>query len=200
MLHAASVHSSNRRFQPMLTIDSEIGSGGKAVDEATLTVKEGALFVLGVAVLLVALATSAFAQNREYANEIPGPANVLVSNSPDVTSSAFDRSILPPIESIDAQTDITVFLESRVPDELRLPALRRAWVVNPAIRDFKGLQEMDMNFNDPKSIPGFGAEIGPGLDVKTYLARLHGGTPRSASSAPDARRPRILNALFDSRR
>jgi hypothetical protein len=41
-----------------------------------------------------------------------------------------------------------------------IPALRRAWTVDPAIRDFKGLQENDWNFNDPNSTPSFG-ELGP---------------------------------------
>jgi len=38
-----------------------------------------------------------------------------------------DPATLPPIETIDAQTDITVFLQNGVPNELRLAALRRAW-------------------------------------------------------------------------
>ena len=88
-----------------------------------------------------------------------------------------DPPTLPPIESIDAQTDITVFLRSGVPDELRLAALRRAWTVDPAIRDFKGPQENDWNFNNPNSIPGFG-EVGPEVDVKRTVAKILGEAPR----------------------
>ena len=93
-----------------------------------------------------------------------------------------DSATLPPIESIDAQTDITVFLRSGVPDELRLAALRRAWTVDPAIRDFKGPQENDWNFNNPNSIPGFG-EVGPEVDVKGMVAEILGEAPRVAFAA-----------------
>jgi hypothetical protein len=54
------------------------------------------------------------------------------------TASESGPAILPPIEAIDAHTDVTVFLRSGVPDELRRAALRRAWTVDPAIRDFRG--------------------------------------------------------------
>jgi hypothetical protein len=107
--------------------------------------------------------------------------------APEVTASEFDPATVPPIESIDAQTDITVFLQKGVPDELRLAALRRAWTVDPAIRDFKVLQENDWNFNDPNSIPGFG-DLGPGVDVKGMVAQILGEAPRVALAAEAARR------------
>jgi hypothetical protein len=106
-------------------------------------------------------------------------ANPPECGAPDVTARGFDLATPPPIESIDAQTDITVFLQSGVPDALRLAALRRAWTVDPAIRDFKGLQENDWNFNDPNSIPGFG-ELGPEIDVKRTVAEILGEAPRLA--------------------
>jgi hypothetical protein len=106
-------------------------------------------------------------------------ANPPECGAPDVTARGFDLATSPPIESIDAQTDITVFLQSGVPDALRLAALRRAWTMDPAIRDFKGLQENDWNFNDPNSIPGFG-ELGPEIDVKRTVAEILGEAPRLA--------------------
>jgi hypothetical protein len=93
-----------------------------------------------------------------------------------------DPPNLPPIETIDAQTDITVFLQNGVPNELRLAALRRAWTVDPAIRDFKGQQENDWNFNDPNGVPGFG-ELGPEVDVKRTVAKILGEAPRVAFAA-----------------
>ncbi|MFZ0846049.1 MAG: DUF3306 domain-containing protein, partial [Pseudolabrys sp.] len=74
-------------------------------------------------------------------------------------------------------TDISAFLKPGVPSGLRNAALRRAWSMDPAIRDFKGLQENDWNFNDPNGIPGFG-ELNPGTSVKKMLAQLFGETPR----------------------
>ena len=97
----------------------------------------------------------------------------------EATASGFDPATLPPIETIDAQTNITVFLRSGVPNELRLAALRRAWTEDSAIRDFKGPQENDWNFNDPNGVPGFG-ELGPEVDVKRKVAEILGEAPRVA--------------------
>jgi hypothetical protein len=124
----------------------------------------------------VILASDPASQQLEAAK----PADVANSperGAPEVTASGFDPATLPPIESIDAQTDITAFLQSGVPAELRLAALRRAWTADPAIRDFKGLQENGWNFNDPNGVPGFG-DLGPEVDVKRKVAEILGEAPR----------------------
>jgi hypothetical protein len=68
----------------------------------------------------------------------------------------FDPAGLPSIEAFTANTDITGFLQSRVPAELTRAALRRAWASDPAIRDFIGIADNQWDFNDPNAIPGFG--------------------------------------------
>jgi Protein of unknown function (DUF3306) len=68
--------------------------------------------------LLAATAGAATAQQLH-----PSPPQ---RGAPEVTASGFAAATLPSIESIDAQTDITVFLQSGVPDALRLAALRRS--------------------------------------------------------------------------
>ncbi len=73
----------------------------------------------------------------------PSVTALSASGAAEVTASAFDPTNLPSLDSIGPQTDITVFLQSGVPAGLRLAALRRAWAMDPAIRDFKGLQEND---------------------------------------------------------
>lgn len=88
----------------------------------------------------------------------------------------FDPSTLPPLDSIGAQSDISAFLKPDVPGALRVAALRRAWSTDPAIRDFKGLQENDWDFNDPNGIPGFGA-LDPSYDVRKMLTDIFGETP-----------------------
>ncbi len=69
---------------------------------------------------------------------------------------AVDTSCLPPIESIDARTDIRKFLATGVPAKLTCAALRRAWTSDPDVRDFIGLSENSCDFNAPGTIPGFG--------------------------------------------
>jgi hypothetical protein len=70
-------------------------------------------------------------------------------------SPVFDPASLPLLQSITAGTDIRSFLASNVPLELTKAALRRAWVTDPAIRDFIGIAENQWDFNDPTAMPGF---------------------------------------------
>lgn len=95
---------------------------------------------------------------------------------------AFDPASLPPLDSIGAETDISAFLKAGVPGDLRLAALRRAWLSDPAIRDFKGLAENDWDFTIPNAQMGFG-DIDPGLDVKKMLADMFAETPRAEPTA-----------------
>lgn len=84
--------------------------------------------------------------------------------APEDRVAAFDPASLPPLESIEAATDIRPFLAPGVPLELTRAALRRAWNSDPAIRDFIGLAENQWDFTNPDSIPGFGSlELTPEL-------------------------------------
>jgi Protein of unknown function (DUF3306) len=122
-------------------------------------------------------------------------ASLLATSAAPATASAFDPATMPSIDSIGAQTDITVFMRSGVPEELRLAALRRAWTMDPAIRDFKELAENDWDFNDMNSISGF-AELVPEADVKTMLALMAGEAPRLAERSDEPRGPSFAaNAL-----
>jgi Protein of unknown function (DUF3306) len=106
------------------------------------------------------------------------------------TEPVFDLSKLPPIESITAETDIHAFLAPGVPAELRLAALRRAWVADPKVRDFVGLNDYDFDFHTPGAIPGFGS-LEMTDDLRRELARVitgwqpepEAGTPTAAAAA-----------------
>jgi len=95
------------------------------------------------------------------------PESAVSSNIPDPISAVkpFEASSLPPIESITADSNVTAFLRADVPAELTRAALRRAWTIDPSIRDFMGIAENQWDFNDPDGIPGFGPltppETGP---------------------------------------
>jgi hypothetical protein len=110
------------------------------------------------------------------------PAAAQKSQAASKIEPAFDPASLPSLDSIGADTDIGPFLKTGVPSELRHAALRRAWSTDPAIREFKGLQENDWNFNDPNGIPGFG-ELSPTTDIKKMLGDLFGDTRREAEAA-----------------
>lgn len=102
-------------------------------------------------------------------------ANAVAANTPAAPPAepAFDLSQLPSLETISADTDISAFLRPGVPSELRHAALRRAWVADPAIRDFRGLQENDWDFTNPNSAFGFG-DLDPGTDLAKMVRRVFG--------------------------
>lgn len=99
--------------------------------------------------------------------------------APDGAATAepeFDfLSRLPSIESITATTDIRAFLTPGVPPELTRAALRRAWSVDPSIRDYIGLAENQWDFNSGE-IPGFGP-LDLTDDLRKIVAEIVGGGP-----------------------
>ena len=88
-------------------------------------------------------------------------------------NAEIDLSSLPPVDSIDAATDITAYLRKGIPQELLRAALRRAWSADPGIRDFMGPNENYWDAAGPDGIPGFG-DLDPGFDVKRLVAELFG--------------------------
>lgn len=97
----------------------------------------------------------------------------------------FDLSSLPPIDSIRSATDITAFLRKGVPQHLTRAALRRAWTVDPTIRDFVGLAENAWDFNDPSAMPGFGPLDCSEMELATWVDRIVGGVRKAAELLPD---------------
>jgi len=85
----------------------------------------------------------------------------------------FDLASLPSLESIAADTDVSMFMKPEVPSALRHAALRRAWASDPAIRDFRGPQENDWDFTAPDGVPGFGTFKSED-EIKALARRLFG--------------------------
>jgi hypothetical protein len=121
---------------------------------------------------------------REEAAEADGssPCNRATA---EPVSLETDLSNLPPIESIDAVTDITAFLRKGIPQELSRAALRRAWSADPAIRDFVGLAENAWDFNDPNAMAGFGTLDHSAEQVDALVRRIVGGVVETVESLPN---------------
>lgn len=123
-------------------------------------------------------------EKKEEAADKP-PAEPVVENEPARAASApastpipkFDVKSLPSIESINAESDITAFMRTGVPEALKRAALRRVWSSDPAIRDFVGLNENFWDAAGPDGIHGFG-DLDPNLDVQRMISELFGETPR----------------------
>jgi hypothetical protein len=105
--------------------------------------------------------------------------------APEPVLPEADLSNLPPIESIDAATDITAFLRKGVSQELSRAALRRAWSADPAIRDFVGLAENAWDFNDPSAMAGFGALDYSAEQVDALVRRIVGEVVETAEKLTD---------------
>jgi Protein of unknown function (DUF3306) len=109
----------------------------------------------------------------------PAPPSDTVEDS---RTAEVDLSSLPPIDSIDAGTDITAFLRKGIPRELSRAALRRAWAADPAIRDFVGLAENAWDFNDPNAMPGFGPLDCSEAELRGLVDRIVGGVTKAAEA------------------
>ncbi len=96
------------------------------------------------------------AQAKPAAQPAEKPAAKPAPKAGEKAEPEFDITTLPPLESINALTDVTAFLQRGVPAELARAALRRVWTADPAIRDFVGLAENAWDFTDPAAMPGFG--------------------------------------------
>jgi len=115
----------------------------------------------------------------EPARRDPGHADSLPSAPPENELPALDITALPPIESMTATSDVRAFLAPGVPEELTRAALRRAWAIDPAIRDFVGLAENQWDFTKPDGIPGFGTlELTP--ELRRIAAGVFGDAPRES--------------------
>lgn len=102
------------------------------------------------------------------------PAAPAVPASPGVGPAevAFDPATLPPVESLTAESDVTGFLRRGVPAPLRNAAMRRAWSLDPVIRDYIGPADYAWDFNAPDTIPGFSATLGG--DLAKLIAQATG--------------------------
>ena len=58
-----------------------------------------------------------------------------------------DAPALPPIDTLDANSDYTGFLAKNVPEALRRAALRKLWASDPVFATLDGLNDYDEDFN-----------------------------------------------------
>jgi hypothetical protein len=113
------------------------------------------------------------------------------ANQPPPEDRELSIEELPPIESINADTDLTPWLKRKVPEMWKQAALRRAWAADPVIATFIGPVENGWDWNAPDGVPGFGP-----LQATDNLAALLAqaiGAPRE-DEAGMANEPREVAA------
>lgn len=90
-------------------------------------------------------------------------ANALIPTGGSEQAADEVTADLPAVETLDGSSDYTGFLRRDVPGQLRREALRRAWVTDPKIANFRGFADYDWDYN----APGYGA-----LRLSDNIARL----------------------------
>lgn len=96
-----------------------------------------------------------------------------------------DPADLPRLEDLTAQSDLSAFLQPGVPQALRTAALRRMWVLDPAIRDFVSEAcDYAYDWNSPGGAPGYGALTLPDA-ARNALMRAMGGIKEGDGPALD---------------
>ena len=120
---------------------------------------------------------------EEPALPVPAEARPPEALPPAEPEDEFDLASLPPIENLTIESDFKAFLHRKVPLDLRAAALRRAWSLDPAIRDFIGPADYAWDFNAPDGVPGFALELGgDAMKLLSHALGLDAPTPKPDSA------------------
>uniref|UniRef100_UPI00135C5BCB DUF3306 domain-containing protein n=1 Tax=Geminicoccus flavidas TaxID=2506407 RepID=UPI00135C5BCB len=92
---------------------------------------------------------------------------------------------LPSVEGLTAQSDLTPFMRKGVPAALRNAALRRMWVLDPAIRDYVGdARDYAYDWSVPGSVPGSGP-LARTEELITAARRIVSRLPATPEDGPE---------------
>lgn len=112
---------------------------------------------------------------------VPADAANDKTATPPKEAEPIDLASLPPIDSLGADSDYTVFLRPGVPQSMQVAALRRLWLTDPSVRDYEALVDYAWDFN----APGYG-QLLPTDDVEK-LARAVFGELEKRKEDPEAK-------------
>jgi hypothetical protein len=110
-----------------------------------------------------------------------------VTEPAEDTITPEELAALPAPEDFTEGTDITPFLRRGVPAALKNAALRRSWMLTPAIRDHKDLAvDYAWDWNVAGGVPGSGGEVAA-KGVADLIARMSDSRRKGDESGPDDR-------------
>lgn len=112
------------------------------------------------------------------------PLDALPDEAPDAPAlTEAEIAALPRIEDLVEGSDIKAFLRAGVPQALRSAALRRVWMLTPAIRDYKNpAVDYAWDWNTPGGVPGDGCAPSPERAAQMLRDLI---TPRSPSPSAE---------------
>ena|SRR5688572_13403701 len=124
------------------------------------------------------LASPSPAQRGKVATGVAPPPPAAPEKPDD---EAIDPATLPPLESLGCESDYTVFMRKGVPEAIRTAALRKAWMSDPFIRDFRGPAEYALDYTTSEF------DLRPTDDVAKMLDRIF--PPKALEPEPAAQAP-----------
>lgn len=111
-----------------------------------------------------------------------------------------DPATLPPIETLTADSDFSIFLKKGVPPALRTAALRKLWVTEPSVVNYQALVEYNWDF----TAPGYG-ELLPTDDAVKMAQKVFSGFSQEpkqpdvpVETPSEAEAPQALPALDEA--
>ncbi|HMB09219.1 DUF3306 domain-containing protein [Saliniramus sp.] len=121
-------------------------------------------------------------ETDERGNQPQGDAqDVSAAPQQEEMLSAEELAALPSLDSITTQTDLRQFLRKGVPGALKNAALRKMWLLDPAIRNHVDYAvDYAWDWNVPGGVPGHGGQIA-GESVAKMLEKL---LPKPVSDEP----------------
>ncbi|NNM74812.1 DUF3306 domain-containing protein [Enterovirga aerilata] len=124
---------------------------------------------------------------REETPDAPEPRPDEAALATDETLPEEELALLPRIEDLTPESDISGFLRKGVPEVLRKAALRRMWSLDPAIRDYVGdARDYAWDWNVPGGVPG-GGPLGLADDITDRLDRMFSALSDHAPGATPGR-------------
>lgn len=110
------------------------------------------------------------ARREETAPPPPEPAPAPEAEVPTDTITPEELAALPKIEDLVPGADIRGFLRPGVPIALKNAALRKMWMLTPAIRDYRDpAVDYAWDWNTPGGVPGDG--VGPSVERAAQMLR-----------------------------
>lgn len=100
-----------------------------------------------------------------------------------------ELAALPRIEDLTPESSLAPFLRVGVPSGIRNAAMRKMWLLTPAIRDHKDCAvDYHWDWNTPGGVPGSGGPLEPGA-VQKMLKGLAEPRPHPAQKSEAAQKP-----------
>lgn len=121
------------------------------------------------------------AEVQREQQQAPAPAAV---PAPAPDEDEIDLASLPPVDSLTAESDFSLFLRKGVPPALKAAALRKLWLVEPSVVNYQPLVEYNWDF----TAPGYG-ELLPSDDVMKMAKQVFSGFSQEAKKTDEAPMP-----------